>query len=429
MKKTLIIATVVVGVMLAVVLAKGVSSTSSNSNPTAAAAGMTDEQRIDGLLQFMQVADLNSLAAIPVERFALPEAGVDVMRVRLEETYDVAGVGKDTVELRGWIAVKHDNSRPALGETELAWNTAVTDTEFVAMDLRGDSPIFGPVHITLDKENTSKGRVGKLNLPFIIQAGLDSAYRPYRETKEVGYTKNGAAAPVLKGDAKAVAQVLDNVMLAISSKDAHKMLTYYSKDARGMSFGQSDAELTKGKNDDFEASLTRQFDNIRRIKVIPNNDIDIKVNGNVATANLTGINDVIDISGRRANSPWRWSVQFEKQDNDWRITQDKLVFVRQQGTRPTATTSTSSSACLAAVSVDVEMPKIDLKMRTMNAFNWYSEVETIPPVGYTASVSFTPTPMVSAGRRVGTLQHGVVKFREIVRHVALTGNNGQVAAR
>jgi len=150
--------------MLAVVLAKGVNSTSSNSNP--AAAGMTDEQRIDGLIQFMQVADLNSLPSIPVERFALPEAGVDVMRVRLEETYDVAGVGKDTVELRGWIAVKHDNSRPALGETDLSWETAVTDTEFVAMELRGDSPIFGPVHITLDKANTSKRARGQAEPPL-----------------------------------------------------------------------------------------------------------------------------------------------------------------------------------------------------------------------------------------------------------------------
>ncbi|HEV2761863.1 MAG TPA: hypothetical protein VGV38_02620, partial [Pyrinomonadaceae bacterium] len=61
---------------------------------------------------------------------------------------------------------------------------------------------------------------------------------------------------------------------------------------------------------------------------------------------------------------------------------------------------------------------------------WYSEVETIPPVGATASVSVTPTPMLSKGRRVATLEHGAVRFREIVRHVALEGSrHEQLSAR
>ncbi|HEX8090317.1 MAG TPA: DUF6073 family protein, partial [Blastocatellia bacterium] len=372
--------------------------------------------------------DLDSLTSLPVERFALPTASVDVMRVRLEETYDIAGVGKDTVELKGWIAVTHDNPRPGIGQSEVKWGTAVSDTEFVSMDLHGESPIFGPVHITLDKENTSKGRVGKLELPFVIQMGLDSAYREYRTTKEVKFTKSGGSAPVLRGEARAVAQVLNNVMTAISNKDAHTMLSYYAKDSSGTVFGKSDAELIKGKSADFETAIRSQFDNIRRIKVIPNNDINIKVNGNVASANLTGVNDVIDIAGRRATSPWQWTVQLQKQGDNWAIVNDKLTFVRATSAAPQS--SGSSSQCVASVAVNVEMPKLDLKMRTKNAFNWYSEVETIPPVGYTASVSFTPTPMVSAGRQVGTLQHGVVKFREIVRHVALQGTNpSEIAAK
>lgn len=431
MKKKYIAMALVVGMIFAAFLLKGITSTSSNSGSRADAA-MTDEQKISGLVDYMHVVNLDSLTAIPVERYALPSASVDVMRVKLEETYDIAGIGKDTVELKGWIAVTHDNPRPGLNQTEVKWGTAVSDTEFVSMDLYGESPIFGPVHITLDRENTSKGRVGKLELPFVIQMGLDNAYREYRSIKEVKFTKSNGSAPVLRGDAKAVAQVLNNVMTAISNKDANTMLSYYAKDSNGTMFGKSDAELIKGKSADFETAIRSQFDSIRRIKVIPNNDINVKVNGNVASANLTGVNDVIDIAGRRATSPWKWTVQLEKKGDNWAIVNDKLTFVRASADAPQSSTSSGSSAqCLAAVAVNVEMPKLDLNMKTRNAFNWYSEVETIPPVGYTASVSFTPTPMVSMGRQVGTLQHGVVKFREIVQHVALQGTHysSEIAAK
>lgn len=79
--------------------------------------------------------------------------------------------------------------------------------------------------------------------------------------------------------------------------------------------------------------------------------------------------------------------------------------------------------CLAKISVEVEMPKLHLAMRTKNPVTWYSEVKTIPPVGYTASVSATSTPMISRGREVATLDHGAVKFREIVRRIPLEGSN------
>ena len=79
--------------------------------------------------------------------------------------------------------------------------------------------------------------------------------------------------------------------------------------------------------------------------------------------------------------------------------------------------------CRADVNVSVVMPKLNLEMKTQSAVRWYSEVETIPPVGYTASVSLTPTPMISAGREVASLRHGAVKFREIVRRISLEGTD------
>ena len=80
-----------------------------------------------------------------------------------------------------------------------------------------------------------------------------------------------------------------------------------------------------------------------------------------------------------------------------------------------------AAACIANASVSINMPKLNLHMQTERPVMWYSEVETIPPVGYTASVSFTPTPLMADGRQAATLTSGVVKFREVVRKVQLQG--------
>src|SRR5436305_10301948 len=85
----------------------------SHINATAAKANAsTDNQIIANVLDSIKNTDINTLAALPAEPFAFPKAGVDVMRVRMEETYTVDGIGTDTVELRGWIAARHDSARP-----------------------------------------------------------------------------------------------------------------------------------------------------------------------------------------------------------------------------------------------------------------------------------------------------------------------------
>src|SRR6185436_16922271 len=107
------------GVLFVLYMALGGSSTASNPPPTTPNS-LTDAELTEKLIQKMSTVDLDSLPAIEVERFSLPSAGIDVMRVRLEETYEVEGVGKDTVELTGWIAAKIDNARSAEGESEVA---------------------------------------------------------------------------------------------------------------------------------------------------------------------------------------------------------------------------------------------------------------------------------------------------------------------
>lgn len=71
--------------------------------------------------------------------------------------------------------------------------------------------------------------------------------------------------------------------------------------------------------------------------------------------------------------------------------------------------------------------RLDLRMTAAGPAQWYSEVDTIPPVGQTASINLVPTPLLSGGRHVATLTSGAVKFREVVRRVWLDG--GDAASR
>lgn len=289
-------------------------------NATAGSEPTADEVKIAAFMQEMKSMTptrLNDLDPIPVRQFELPGSGIDVMRARLEETYSVDGVGTDTVELTGWIAVKHDNARPAKGETELNWNTAVVDTEFVAMDLTGTSEVFGPVHVTLDRSRPSRGQVGRIEIPELAKAALLARLDTTEREKSV----KGAKAPKAGMKAAPKAKATDKATVAPTGEKA----------------------------------------------------------------------------------------------------------------APTTTTTRDAEAdtmiCSAPVVASVNMPDLDLKMVTKNHVYWYSLVDTIPPVGHTASIAIDPVRLVQNGREVGTLESGRVTFREVVRHVALTDSTERIAKK
>jgi uncharacterized protein DUF6073 len=133
-----------------------------------AAPTASDAARVAALVGEMQgvtPAKLEEMPAIQIQPYHLPGPSVDVMRVRLEESYTVKGVGKDDVELTGWIAVRHGASRPAPGFKTVSWGTAITDTEFVGLELKGESKLFGPVHVSLDSSRPAIGAVGRISVP------------------------------------------------------------------------------------------------------------------------------------------------------------------------------------------------------------------------------------------------------------------------
>jgi hypothetical protein len=128
----------------------------------------TNAYRIAGLVNEMEslTADqVEELPSIDMQPYTIPTASVDVMRVKLEETYTVEGVGEDTVELTGWIAVRHGAPRSLTASNEITWGNFIVDTEFVALKLQGESEIFGAVEVTLDGDRPAIGEVGSIEIP------------------------------------------------------------------------------------------------------------------------------------------------------------------------------------------------------------------------------------------------------------------------
>jgi len=88
---------------------------------------------------------------IQVKPRTIPPAGIDTTEVTIEESYDIHGVGKDTVSLKGTLV--SDRGAPLLqpGKQTLDWNSAIVAARFTNLRLSGKSDVFGAVRVTLDK--------------------------------------------------------------------------------------------------------------------------------------------------------------------------------------------------------------------------------------------------------------------------------------
>ncbi len=91
--------------------------------------------------------------------YALPHAGIDSVQVKMTETYEVEGVGRDTVELSGTLVARRAAPLLVPGESRISWETATIVSEFTELTLEGESDLFGPVRVTLDDSQPSFGAV------------------------------------------------------------------------------------------------------------------------------------------------------------------------------------------------------------------------------------------------------------------------------
>lgn len=96
---------------------------------------------------------------IIVEPFTLPEAGIDRVRIELVETYDIEGVGRDTVTLTGMLVTRRLTPLLAHGTTEVSWETSTVFAVFDELNVEGRSDLFGDVFVTLDPSEPSGGGV------------------------------------------------------------------------------------------------------------------------------------------------------------------------------------------------------------------------------------------------------------------------------
>jgi hypothetical protein len=88
---------------------------------------------------------------IRVKPLTIPNAGIDTIDVTIEETYDVQGLGKDTVTLTGTLVADRGVPLLRLGEKKVGWNSAMVVANFTSLKLSGESNVFGTVKVSLDK--------------------------------------------------------------------------------------------------------------------------------------------------------------------------------------------------------------------------------------------------------------------------------------
>lgn len=323
----------------------------------AGGAEPTEGEKIAALVQELETmgpAGLQRLEPIDIRPYQLPNAGVDVMRAQLEETYVIDGVGEDTVQLSGWIAVRHSDPRPAEGYTDLTWNTAVLDTDFVGLELHGYSEVFGPIEVRLhvNPQNPARGQVGRIEIPELARVQLLAR--------------------------------LDKSDLPGPARAADKGAQPAAKGAEASGKSAAAQEDPKKKPAPAAAAQSR-----------------------------TTVRPTFKVDGSRTIRRDVPSV--------------RVIGTEGQQLAPPDLDIINSVACGAEVDVEINVSDLGLRMTTEKPAIWYSLVDTIPPVGHTASITIEPVRLIANGRPVGTLTSGVVKFREVVRHVPLTSHGDQLA--
>lgn len=308
------------------------------SPPCANAETVSEERESQLVRQLLarwnqvSASELSALPAIPVKRFELPTAGVDVMRAVVEETYDIEGVGKDTVTLSGWIAVKHGAPQKMPGADQLRWGTAKIDTEFVGLSLSGKSKVFGDIVVTLDPNKRSLGVVGAW-----MPDNIPDQAKPLEQMMQLAQQRS---VPGFGG-----------VDIIIEQKDGKIELT---------------PQLPGG-----------------RIPTQPS---------------VPGLPPSVDPQ----LPPFRLPPNLPS---------------------PSASCALAFAAaacnCAANLNLLINLASLGIEVTTQSPVYMYSVVETIPPVGYTATVTLMPTALLMNGRQMGTLEHAEVKFRELVEHLSL----------
>jgi hypothetical protein len=90
------------------------------------------------------------MSPIAVKEFTVPEAGIDTVDITIEETYEVDGIGRDTVRLQGTLVADRTVPLFGFGHKTTDWKTSAVVARFTSLHVKGESGVFGPVSVVLD---------------------------------------------------------------------------------------------------------------------------------------------------------------------------------------------------------------------------------------------------------------------------------------
>src|SRR5215213_4875999 len=90
-----------------------------------------------------QPAAWKAAAVNRIQPFQLTPGSTDTMCVRVREKIDIRGVGMDVIDMEGVFTVRRDHPCPVGESTEPRWGESCVKTEFRALELVGQSKVFG----------------------------------------------------------------------------------------------------------------------------------------------------------------------------------------------------------------------------------------------------------------------------------------------
>jgi hypothetical protein len=116
-----------------------------------------------------------------VKPYRLTPGSIEVMQVNVREKIDIHGVGTDVVQMSGFFTVQTEDPIPVEKEKDINWKNFKVLTKFKALELVGQSDVFGAVrvrlHETAEFKNQgvveSQSELSALNPPAKCKAELN----------------------------------------------------------------------------------------------------------------------------------------------------------------------------------------------------------------------------------------------------------------
>lgn len=143
--------------------------------------------------------------SIAVKQFTVPAAGVDDVDITIEETYDVEGLGSDTVLLKGRLVSERTVPLLDHGTTDDSWDRSTVVAKFTKLELYGESAVFGPVTVRLDDSVPAFGvvRAGKCVAAVPLEVSMPRHGLLLRSEEPMQLQSNVSTVPPI-GDEKTV---------------------------------------------------------------------------------------------------------------------------------------------------------------------------------------------------------------------------------